>query len=255
MRLLVIALIGVTLYALQTLNHSANLFSETNAALSKEPVVANTVTLNGETLVVPTYTLFKEDSLWSLTSRERPLRDEQGFELVDIPVAHGDEDLPMRVASTLSDNLESLVNAAEADGESLMVSSAHRTFAEQRETLDAFVAKNGRALADTYVMPVGASEHHTGLAVDFSSVSSDCAEDSNTCSLSQSGAAWLAENAAQFGFIQRYPQGKQAITGVGYEPWHYRYVGKPLALAMQDSGLTLEEVIEQIAPGYATRRD
>lgn len=255
LRLLVLALIGTSLYAIQTLNTTGQLIDATSEAASRQPAVAATVTIADTKLVIPTYELFGEDRLWAITSRERPLSDEKGYELIDIPVTHGDAELPMRVAATLSNDLQSLVNTAEAEGESLMVSSAHRTFAEQRATHDAFVAKNGRSLVDTYVMPVGASEHHTGLAIDFSSVSDECAVDSNSCSLSQSGAVWLAKNASEYGFIQRYPAGKQSITGVGYEPWHYRYVGKPLAKVVYASNLTLEEIVEQIAPGYAMKRN
>jgi D-alanyl-D-alanine carboxypeptidase len=82
-------------------------------------------------------------------------------------------------------------------------------------------------------------------------LSDECTEDSDTCSLGTSSAAWLAENAWKYGFILRYPDGKRDITGVGYEPWHYRFVGRPLAKAMQGSNLTFDEVIEQLAPGYA----
>jgi D-alanyl-D-alanine carboxypeptidase len=117
-----------------------------------------------------------------------------------------------------------------------------------------FVAENGEEMAALYVLPPGTSEHHTGLSVDFSSVSNECAADSDSCSLSQSSAAWLKENASRFGFIQRYPAGAKAITGVGFEPWHYRYVGKPLAEAMATTDLTLEEVTEKLAPGYARVR-
>ena len=253
LRALLLVLIGVTLYALQALNDTIKVYSNTNEMIATQPNIAAIAEFGDTKLKIPTYELFQEDRIWSITSKDRPLSDEKGFTLVEIPVAHGDEGLPMKVARVLADSLEQLVNAADADGEPLMISSAHRSFAEQQATYDVFVAKNGPDAAATYVLPVGASEHHTGLSVDFSSLSDECAEDSNTCSLSQSGAAWLATNAHRFGFIQRYPMGKQVITGVGFEPWHYRYVGKPLATALAGTNLTLEEAIEQIAPGYAVK--
>ena len=89
-----------------------------------------------------------------------------------------------------------------------------------------------------------------GLAVDMSF------EDNNDCNLracfadSEQGK-WLAEHAAQFGFIIRYPEGAEAITGYSYEPWHLRYVGEPTAIDVTELGITLEEYWAQPpAPDY-----
>ena len=254
LRFLVIVLIGVTMYALDLLNESKAIYTNIAETVTKQPSIAKEANIGDATINIPNYGLFKTGNVWALVSKKHPLKGEAGYQLVDIPVAHGDETMPMKIAKDISDELERLVNAAEADGEPLMISSAYRSLGEQQELYDEFVAKNGREMAAIYVSPVGSSEHHTGLSVDFSSVSDDCAEDSDSCSLSQSAAAWLAENAHRFGFIQRYPQGKQDITGVGYEPWHYRFIGVPLATAMHDSGMTFDEVIAEIAPGYAKTR-
>lgn len=254
LRLLVLALIGVTLYALNALNDTVRIYEQVSDTISKQPIIAEKATIGDKTVAIPNYELFKPGGIWALVSKDRPLSGEAGYTLIDIPVAHGDEGMPMKIAKDMSDELQQLVNAAEADGESLMISSAYRSLQEQRDIHEEFVAEQGAAAAAQYVLPPGASEHHTGLSIDFSSVSDECAEDSDTCSLSQSGAAWLAENATRYGFILRYLEGKQAITGVGYEPWHYRFVGIPLARAISESGLTYEEVIQQIAPGYAKSR-
>ena len=81
----------------------------------------------------------------------------------------------------------------------------------------------------------GYSEHHTGLAIDFNEVAYGFAE---------SGAyAWLRAHAAEYGFVERYPEDKAAVTGIDYEPWHYRYVGRTHAVRMQALGLCLEEYI------------
>lgn len=254
LRVLVIALIAVTWYAVDVLNKAGQLYSDVAASTASQPTIAASHDLNGTEIDIPTYDMFKPGNLWTLVSKERPLSGEAGYTLVDIPVAHGDEGVPMKVAVDIADELEQLVNAAEADEEPLMVSSAYRSLKEQKELYDEFVEENGTALAAQYVLPVGASEHHTGLTVDFSSVSDDCAEDSDTCSLSQSAAQWLAQNAPRFGFILRYPDGAQSTTGVRYEPWHYRFVGRPLAKVMSQTDLTFEEVVEQLAPGYARPR-
>lgn len=250
LRILTLILIGTTIYTLDVLNKAGQTYEAVSADITKQSSVVETAKLGENMIKVPTYNMFKPGSLWALVSKKSPLQEEAGYELVDIPVSHGDKKLPMKVAVDIKDELEQLVNAAEADSEPLMVSSAYRSLKDQQELYDDFVAENGEAAAKQYVSPVGASEHHTGLSVDLSSLSDECADDSDTCSLSQSGAAWLAKNAYRFGFIQRYPQGKQAITGVAFEPWHFRFVGKPLARAMNETGLTFDEVIEQLAPGY-----
>ena len=249
-----LVLIGVSVYALDVLNDMNAIYAEVAETTANEQVVAKQTQIGDEKIDIPNYEMFKAGNIWALVSKKKPLSGEAGHTLIDIPVAHGDEGSKMKVASEISDELQQLVNAAEADGESLMVSSAYRSLKEQQELYDDFVAENGKELASMYVSPVGASEHHTGLSVDFSSVSDECAEDSDSCSLSQSGAAWLADNAHRFGFILRYPDGGQSITGVRFEPWHYRFVGIPLAKAMAGSNLTFEEVVEQLAPGYAKAR-
>ena len=250
LRLLVIVQIVVTVFALQSLDQAGQVYDHVSKALSKESSVVKRVQVGTTELAIPTYDLFHTGNVWAIVSREHPLEGEAGHTLVPIPVAHGDEELPMKVATEITSELERLVNAAEADGEPLMISSAYRSLDEQRDIYNDYVRESGEQLAKLYVLPVGASEHHTGLSVDFSSVSDECAEDSDSCSLSQSAAAWLSEHAATYGFIQRYPEGKQSITGVGFEPWHYRFVGIPLARAMATTDLTLEETFERIAPGY-----
>lgn len=251
LRALIIALIVVTLYALQSLQKTSAIYEEVSSSLAKEPAAVARATLGENTIKIPTYELFKPGGLWALVSRDKPLSKEADYDLVDIPVDHGDRQIKMKVAKETSDELQQLVNAAEADNEPLMVSSAYRSLDEQKELYENFVTKNGASAAKQYVLPVGASEHHTGLTVDFSSVSDDCADDSDTCSLSESSAAWLATNAPKYGFILRYPEAKQSITGVRFEPWHYRFVGRPLAKAMAATDLTYEEVVEQLAPGYS----
>lgn len=251
LRALVVLLIVVTVYALDALHKTGQMYDEVAATISAEQSIVKTAQIGDNTVAIPSYEMFQSGNIWALVSKKRPLQGEAGYTLIDIPVAHGDKDMPMKIARDISDELQQLVNAAEADGEPLMVSSAYRSLDEQQHIHDEFVATQGAAAAEQYVLPVGASEHHTGLAVDFSSLSDECAEDSDTCSLSQSGAAWLEENAPRFGFILRYLDGKKSITDVGYEPWHYRFVGIPLAEAIATTDLTYEEVVEAIAPGYA----
>ena len=92
--------------------------------------------------------------------------------------------------------------------------------------------------AGTIVAVPGTSEHQLGLAVD---INADISKSS-----SQEVYSWLAENAHEYGFIQRYPDDKTEKTGISYEPWHYRYVGEDVANEIYEEGICLEEYIQKL---------
>ena len=87
----------------------------------------------------------------------------------------------------------------------------------------------------------GASEHATGLAVDIVSLDYQNLDDGQHYTAE---STWLRENCHKYGFILRYPKGKEDITGISYESWHYRYVGKVVAKCIMENGITLEEYLE-----------
>lgn len=95
--------------------------------------------------------------------------------------------------------------------------------------------------AGRWVAVPGTSEHQTGLAVDLVASSYQLLDQKQEETAEQK---WLMEHSWEYGFILRYPTDKSEITGIGYEPWHYRYVGKATAAAIHESGLCLEEYIE-----------
>mgnify|MGYP001778594423 CR=1 FL=1 len=128
-----------------------------------------------------------------------------------------------------------MADAARADGISLRSVSAYRSYARQESTYNRWLSQDSQASVDTYSARPGASEHQTGLALDIN-VASLKAHFEDTPAY-----AWLAEHCAEYGFILRYPQGKEHITGYQFEPWHYRYVGVEVAQVCMDRGLTLEE--------------
>ena len=144
-----------------------------------------------------------------------------------------------------------MMDAAKAEGVTLTVSSAYRSYAVQQQTYQHWVSVNGQRLADQLSARPGYSEHQTGLAIDFSSPEGcrleECYEDTRA-------GRWLAKNAPNYGFILRFPKGRQAITGYLFEPWHYRYLGKDLAAQYTVSGAgTLEEFLGTgAAPDYAS---
>lgn len=250
----IVGIIAVGFYIYFTLRQTDTVYVQTQNVISaneksqsKRFVIPGTDDIAVH-LVTPG--LVRPGQLWGLVSKSHPLPDNYSpAELVDTSVAHGDANLPMKVQKHIEAPLKALYAAAEADGVELMLSSAYRSIDEQHKLQDDFIAEQGQAMADMYVAEPGSSEHHTGTAVDLASASATCEMDSSRCSLSQAAVTWLANNAYRFGFIQRYPEGKQPITGVAFEPWHYRYVGVALATAMNQSDLTLDEIVEQMAPG------
>jgi D-alanyl-D-alanine carboxypeptidase len=135
--------------------------------------------------------------------------------------------------------LEQLFDGAEDDGFYLAGVSAYRSHATQKKLFERYVKRDGYEKARTYSALPGTSEHETGLAVDVTSSDGSCA--AADCFGDAPEASWLAKHAAKYGFIVRYPKGKDDITGYQYEPWHLRYVGVTLAGELADSGLTLEE--------------
>lgn len=152
-----------------------------------------------------------------------------------------------------ADALQRMLKAAEADGKPLYLVSAYRSVSRQEALFLRKVnfykaqgmeqAQAEQAAAKVVARP-GTSEHNLGLAVDIVSADWYQHNDDLTAAFDQTPQAdWLRQNAAQFGFVLRYPKEKQAVTGVEWEPWHYRYVGPTAAAAMQKSGQCLEEYL------------
>ena len=128
-----------------------------------------------------------------------------------------------------------LLTDARTDGVHFSLLSGYRSYRTQKEIYDDYVSKHGKEAADKAVSRPGYSEHQTGYALDLNN-----AEESfgNT-----NEGKWLAANCAKYGFIIRYPKGKESVTGRQYQPWHIRYVGPELAKKLYNNGewITLEE--------------
>lgn len=127
-------------------------------------------------------------------------------------------------------------NAAKKEGVNLQVVSDFRSYSTQKYLYNSFVSKYGVSYASRMSAKAGQSEHQTGLALDISMLHQNFG---NTYE-----GRWLANNCAKYGFIIRYPKGKESITGYMYEPWHIRYVGTILAEKITASGLCLEEYLK-----------
>lgn len=133
-------------------------------------------------------------------------------------------------------SFEEMCLAARKAGLSLVANSAYRGYREQEEVLKDSATQFGQEYAEEYVSRPGFSEHQTGLALDLAAQNSDYFPVTPEYQ-------WALDNAAQFGFILRYPEGKTEITGFNPEAWHFRYVGKPIAEKITSQNLTLEEYL------------
>ncbi len=133
---------------------------------------------------------------------------------------------------------QQLKNDAASAGYDMPLLSGYRSYETQDRLYNNYVATYGQAEADTFSAKPGTSEHQTGLAMDVGQIE-DWYGDT-------AAGKWLAQNCYKYGFIIRYPKGKESITGYKYEPWHIRYLGVDIATQVYNSGLTLEEFLGAI---------
>lgn len=149
-------------------------------------------------------------------------------------------------------DLQDMLADARAEGLSPVICSAYRTNTQQqmlygnkikRLELEGYSQEEAQQKAGTVVAVPGTSEHETGLALDIVAESYQVLTEDQENTAEQQ---WLMKNAHRYGFILRYPKGKSEITGICYEPWHYRYVGQEAAKVIYEEGLCLEEYLEQL---------
>ena len=188
----------------------------------------------------------KEDTLSSdwrllLVNRDHPLTDYQP----ELKLVSNNSEVDVRIY----DDLVALLEAGRADGISLFPCSGYRSYDLQVELYNDKVDRlmeqglsreEAETQAATEVAQPGTSEHITGLCADIVGIEYQLLDDGFA---DTDAARWLAEHAWEYGFILRFPEGKEDITGVIYEPWHYRYVGKEAAKEIHEKGITLEEYL------------
>lgn len=129
-----------------------------------------------------------------------------------------------------------MANVAKGDGFTLILTSGYRTHDYQKKLYDDMKSKRGEEYADKYAARPGSSEHETGLALDILTYGGLTDTFKNTETYQ-----WLHTHAHEYGFIERYPEGKEYLTGYAAEAWHYRYLGTELAKAVHDEGITYDE--------------
>lgn len=182
----------------------------------------------------------REDWKIMLINKQHPIPEDYEFTLATIKGS-------MKCDERIIPELQQMMQAAQKDGVTLVIRSPYRDYERQiylfNRKVKGYIKKkmsyleSYRTTAQAVTIP-GASEHQAGLALDITS--------NSYTTLTQGFAdtqagQWLADHSYEYGFILRYPEGKEDITGISFEPWHFRYVGKTAAKYMYDQDLTLEE--------------
>ena len=183
-----------------------------------------------------------DDELLTLVNPWNPLPDDWTVDLVTLDDGH-------RVDSRCYEAYMEMINACKAAGYSPVNCSSYRTQETQQSLYDNKVQRlissgmsedEAKAEAAKAVAIPGTSEHQLGLAVDLVDANM---QDLTSAQESTETQKWLMANSWRYGFIHRYPNGKTDITGIIYEPWHYRYVGKDAAQEIFNRDITLEEYL------------
>lgn len=178
-----------------------------------------------------------------LVNKQHPIPDNYQVSLGTIKTAKGNEKCDERIV----EDLLRMLQASRADGVNLVVISPYRDFSWQthlfNNKINAYMSR-GLSYMEAYsvssqtVTVPGASEHEIGLALDIAA--DDFVELEEAFADTDEGK-WLAEHSYEYGFILRYPKGKEYITAIEYEPWHFRYVGREAAAVIYQEQITLEE--------------
>jgi LAS superfamily LD-carboxypeptidase LdcB len=160
-------------------------------------------------------------------------------DLVPVP-AYMHPSYTMQLRKEALEHLEGLWQAAEAEGVTLHIRSAYRSYNRQKELFNDYASRYGEEQANRFSARPGQSEHQLGTAIDFGGTNVDFKADYGQTPQ----GLWLAANAYIYGFAMSYAEGKEHITGYIYEPWHYRYIGIEAAAEWNASGKTLKEFLE-----------
>lgn len=219
---------------------------------SAEPVtssVANTEESAEPTATTPSfnktkYSLHDPTSIWVVVNKKNSIPTSFAPDLTvpDVRLRLAASEQQMQISKTIEPAIEEMFAAAKAEGITLVFGSGYRSATLQKQFYDSYVARSGQAAADTYSARPGHSEHQTGLALDVTGSSGTCHLE--ICWKDTPEGKWLATNAYKYGFIIRYQEGKESITGYQYEPWHIRFVGKELSAQINQTNQTLEEFFE-----------
>ncbi|MBN2287317.1 MAG: M15 family metallopeptidase [Tissierellales bacterium] len=213
-----------------------------NKRIEAEIMVANTLTAT----LLEDGKVSNPNALDVVINKSRSLPEDYAPEdlvTVQVPTCLPNPEI-RQLRKEASEALFNMFEAAKKDDIYLVARSGYRSYLTQVSLYDGYVNNYGQEYADKYSALPGQSEHQTGLAMDITAESvglqlEDSFGDTNE-------GQWVNAHAHEYGFIIRYPEGMESITGYLYEPWHLRYLGVELASLVWESGLTLEEYFETL---------
>ena len=237
------------IYFTDEMEFSEEIMNEEESLYSVDEILENSqsnYSLDTNDTLVEGQVFSKDDWNLLLVNKQHPVPENHTFELGTIAGA-------MECDARILPELFAMLKDAKAEGISLSVCSPYRDISRQKILFDRKIKLhmgNGYSYMEAYkkasqiVTVPGASEHQIGLALDI--ISSDYTSLDEGFGKTAAGK-WLQKHSKEYGFILRYPKGKEYITGIDFEPWHFRYVGKEAATIIMDNGITLEEFVESIS--------
>lgn len=219
--------------------------TDVNVLSPQEQVTKEQKELDEETFVALLDVLRREEPNLILVNKEYKLPDDYEVTLKRLP------DKTNRSADIAYDALMDMLSDGRKEGLNFEICSSYRSVARQQELIDEDVnalMRKGYSYEEAYeetireTMPPGYSEHSTGLAFDIVALSYQILDEKQE---KTAEVQWLQEHCYDYGFILRYPKGKEDITGIDYESWHYRYVGMETASYIKEKEITFEEYIRE----------
>jgi LAS superfamily LD-carboxypeptidase LdcB len=218
--------------------HAGESDSSASASVTEteEATASATATVDPET----DSRFFDTDSLLIIANKTHKLPD--GYEPSDLRAVTCNaayDGIQMRDEAATA--LEKMFAAALEDGVTLRAQSGYRSQSYQEQLYNSYAEKDGTEEADTYSSRAGYSDHQTGLAMDIAD--HDGATVFSAAMKDTPEGEWLYQHAHEYGFVERYPEGKESITGYTFEPWHYRYVGVDTATAVYS--VSPDETLEE----------
>ena len=209
----------------------------TSVETTPTPSPTPSPTSTPEPTVEPTVDTTTLSSIQKITNKSHPI--DSGYVPANLTIVNVNSNGTQYLRSEAASELVKMFAAAHKDGIDLYLVSGYRSYAQQLALYNTYVSTDGKALADSYDAIPGACEHQLGLAVDLSDDNRD--HDIDDSFESTAAYQWLLKHSYEYGYILRFPPGKESITGIAYNPWSFRYIGIEEAKKVYDSGLTLEE--------------
>ena len=229
-----IAIIAAVAVILLLFYIAGRIHNENRIAHNK--VVAATINKNG-------YSITNPNSIWVVVNKKRPITPlnyiPQDLITPTVTIKQQNIQLPPMLRMEAAAALSLLFNSAKSNNINLSLTAGYVPYTYLSSVYNGYLVTIGQVQADTKSTRPGYDEAQVGLSVNLAGTDGQCIN--QTCFANTPEGKWLASNSYKYGFILRYPNGKQDITGYRYEPWYFRYVGTALAKQLYTTNQTMEE--------------